>query len=1040
MLRASGALLLSHALLLAAASSSRLSLPHAGRRALRAAAADGVRGDPGPHPPPHPPTPSLRSPLPAPPPHPQSFAPERDTFSFTGVTPTGFVEYSYDALIKNTTVRLADYAPTLATSAVACAPGAAGALSLSLSVPAAAPDAAHFAARLRAGHVLVLDDAALAGAGAVLAAGECARAAAAARPYYHITTLAARAGEGATLYEVDLVPAAADDVFHALALSLDWNPDTRGALAERRAAGRALGDPAAVAAFEDPMNATARALFSEDLASLAFELNYNAETRRALDPTLRLIPSTDDLNCDNCFVQLAVGVRLDLAMCFRAPGVTAGNTWDLDGGLNAVPLPAACQGFTSVYDASVSLSIVAYGRTSGNLGLASSGIAKSYTSCATRSLADGIADAVGAPLDGCVTNVVPDALQDVFVLRPAGIKITAYLYLGLDAAVLVPAPFPGALSASASFAYEAELGATLSFPSIASSATPLVTPISTLSAKSTTPTFAVTAFTGTAGAIDLVVVPRFTVSVWDVIPFLSLRPSTRFLAAVGAGSTTGGTGAAASAPGAQSTRVQSAVLAIRDAGAALGGSTNGITVDIDVSGSRNFNAANVVARLFGTTWPFSDVQYGVDTPLTAPSAGPAPSPVGTQSAAPSATPSGTRSRASGSSTPSRSPSRGASASRTPGASLSRSPQSATRSRSGAPSPSRSPSASPAPGALWTASFPSTTFVGTGTSGTYRVWLYDTQRAVFSSSYASVFVPPPGVVLTSSASSFPLTGGSTSLTIVLEGATLPAVFNVYVTGLDNTIYQTTPYAWPSGLIAGQIASFPIDDQTDCGAIITCAGTYYIQVCALDSITGAALPCNSVDISLGVLLNSTDNATARAPSAPKGAHASVDPLAPVGVVAALAASPRALYAPTPNSCVAPQLAYSLAMSSAVGVFTETVSYDSILGTFSRSLIGYFTGNLITARVLVTPFTVTTLADIGGGCVGPPLPTPSPGPPGAGAAGALASLSPAVIGGAAGAGAAALLAAGVAAFVCRRQRAGSVRLDETTPIRVANPAHKG
>lgn len=873
-----------------------------------------------------------------------SFAPERATFAFTGVTRGGFVDYRYDALVRNTTVRLGDYAALLAEPAAhaACQSHGSG-FELELAVRSDAAAAAHLVDRLRVGHVVVLDEALAAAHVAFTPGALCAAAAAAAQPYYSITALDTRAAaSGVTVLSVTLAAAPVDSAFHALDVTLEFDPDVGRALAARRAAGRSLGDAAAVAAFESG----ARAALEYDVASAAFELNYNAATGGALDPALRLIPGTDDLACNNCFLRLEVGVTLTLSMCFKGPGIYSSNFYDLDKGSNPSSLPAACSQLKGSTDASVSLSAVAHGSAAGSMGIVSSGIAASYTSCESGDLSMSIADAVGAPTNGCSSNIVQDVLQDTIQIRAAGIRISAYIYLGLDAAVLVPAPFPGSVEASASFAYDTQVGGTIAFASIQSPIT--ITPVSSVSASSTAPTLAVTNFTGSAGALDVVLIPRFTVSLWDVVPLLSARPSMRYLAAVGGGSTTSGAGTAARAPAPQSLRVQSTRLVLAGVEMAQGGSTNGATIYVDTTGSSPHwnDGETVVVRLFGCV-NFATL-YG-EAPLTV------------------------------------------------------------------------------NGSIVTAIFPSSAFKSAiSNAGSYCAWLYDYARGVYAPTSKSFYVGDPSVVVKAVAPepfSVPLTGGQITITMVLKGVVMGPTYNLrLVDSVGYTFYTWPASEWPEGWVEVEEV-FDIPDLTSCGATFGCSGDYYVKLCGSDSITGGSV-CGSK------LLRVTSSRSLASSSTPPAGGARAISITHTRALSA----PRKLYTAT-AACSAGKRAYSGSMSTALGAYWESVSYDALLGTFSIYLVGQFQGNLLQAGSFFPPLTVTQIAVVGNGCCdaasGECVALPLPGP---------SSNIAAIVGGAVGASIFVVLACIAARILCKRTTLRNKGTTEVIPddwvLAVDNP----
>jgi len=162
-----------------------------------------------------------------------AFASEHSAYSFTGPTARGFIDFSYDAVVRNTTVRLGDYAALLEASDATCQvlPGAPGRFTWRLSIPAAAaaahPDeAAHLALRLVQRNVIVFDLFALAKHDSYAEDTKCADLISPSQPYALIN-LAKRSvapASGDQTYEVRVETAQVNDLFLAVKHSFDWDP------------------------------------------------------------------------------------------------------------------------------------------------------------------------------------------------------------------------------------------------------------------------------------------------------------------------------------------------------------------------------------------------------------------------------------------------------------------------------------------------------------------------------------------------------------------------------------------------------------------------------------------------------------------------------------------------------------------------------------------------------------------------------------------------------------------------------------------------
>jgi hypothetical protein len=463
---------------------------------------------------------------------------EHHSHKFVGLTDGGFLDLTYDAHLRGTVVRFADYGSLLAGASFTCGGeqplDATWTLELTVPVPAMlanADESAHFAQRMQSGALLSFDPLLLTSPSFAQGSACGARVDLASSPFFEVQTASSQSSPSEVRHSLLLKPVEWHQAFHSLDFEVDFNPNATEALAERRLAGKPLGDLAKVAAFER------RQLGSIEKPVVGEYLNSVSNNPLAAIQDLVLFSSAPNaLKCTNCFASFTVGVRASLSMCASSkPTVFDATTKSLDGVCSALNTE-------TTFDMSLAFQASVYGSAGYNFALSSQGINAQAT---TGSCPQGtsVVDADGLLKSNCLINppLVPWTNPTSITLTIGGVPVLIELSFKLDMAASAFASMPGRFSFGSGASASVTLGGGASFPNLATlqRSGPTLTSFKTFTPSYTSVPFSLSGFTSFTGAAELVVAPTVKVTLYGVLPVQS-AVQIRLQAAVGSSSVPGG--------------------------------------------------------------------------------------------------------------------------------------------------------------------------------------------------------------------------------------------------------------------------------------------------------------------------------------------------------------------------------------------------------------------------------------------------------------------------------------------------------------------
>jgi hypothetical protein len=465
--------------------------------------------------------------------------------AFVGATDKGFVDISYEAILKGESVVTDDYGGFFKSASARCTPmlndfsqaapegtkpstDENGIVSrnnvrLELNMSAAharkhADAVAHLQARLEQGGALAFGVDLLATHHHFAKGAACAIQVPFTAPYFTIATFSNKAVPGGAIHwTVDLVPTGALSLFRMHSANISIVPNAAAELERRAAAGEPLGEDVRT-------DAGRRLAVTLDRSLGSFNLNYDETTKKAQTENIDIIPGAPGaLTCNNCYAYYSGNIKVSLLACLDYYYSCSSSACDVardTTSTTGVPMTTLPSGNDCAALGTIGAKTTAYGSTPSsntfNMGFKASGQVTGAAGFSFHLTSKGI-----AAQTSLASSIMASKTLPIITVSVSGIPVTVIPTVSLATTGQASGAITGAMEFGASADLTVALGAEVDMPSVWDAAgaftTPKTTAFKTIDFRYGTIPFTLTKVTAAADVV-LNVVPEVILAVYNAIP------------------------------------------------------------------------------------------------------------------------------------------------------------------------------------------------------------------------------------------------------------------------------------------------------------------------------------------------------------------------------------------------------------------------------------------------------------------------------------------------------------------------------------------